>query len=557
LEVVSLSKSKGVLIFNKNDQERNFLRFLLKTEDHEVFDTANSLDALRIVQEENIGLMLVGSELKGMSRQNFKNMIEKLRPGVSIIFISPFPEKVEEFSINIEEFLKLIKDYLQKMNLVYTELSGMKTFSHSIVDRLLQIFTVNDKFFFNNNHLVSELSGEIAVRMGLEESLVEAIQMAALLRDLGKLMIHQQILEESRRLTQIELIPLRAHPTYSVQILRQVNFPWNLDSIISQHHEYYDGSGYPSGLKGREISIGARIISVADAYYAMTTDRPYRKAMGKEQALLEIRKKAGSQFDPEVTEIFLSLAREESFQTPKEKVVLIFEREANIATMLKLSVTVQEMELVHVTNSIDAFSYIRRMKPQLIITDVEALGPEALVKFYQAVQQIYSKADFLVVAPNEDYVTNMIIDVDYIFRPVNVENLTEKIRSMLLGYSPHTSRKRDIGLSGNIEDFDLSDIIQILSLGLKTAKVEIIRNYEKGTLYMLHGKIVHASVGNMIGREAFFELMDWDEGNFTIIHGQQTTEINVTSDTMHLLLDAAKIIDEKNTAKKQQAEKSF
>jgi HD-GYP domain-containing protein (c-di-GMP phosphodiesterase class II) len=555
--VISLSKSKGVLIFNKNDQERNFLRFLLKTEDHHVFDTANSLDALRIVQEENIGLMLVGSEIKGMSRQDFKNLIEKLRPGVSIIFISPFPEKVEEFSIKIEEFLKLIKDYLQKMNLVDNELSGMKIFSHSIVDRLLQIFTANDKFFFNNNHLVSELSKEIADRMGLEESLVEAIQMAALLRDLGKLMIHQQILEENRRLTQIELIPIRAHPTYTVQILRQVNFPWNLDSIISQHHECYDGSGYPSGLKGRAISIGARIISVADAYYAMTTDRPYRKATGKEQALLEIRKKAGSQFDPEVTEIFLSLAREESFQILQEKVVLIFEREANIATMLKLSVTVQEMAIVHVINSIDAFSYIRRIKPELVIADVEALGPEAMVKFYHAVQQIYSKANFLVIAPNEDYVTNMNIDVNYIFRPVNVTDLTEKIRSILLGYSPHIPRERNKGLSGNIEVFDLSDIIQILSLGLKTAKVEIIRNQRKGILYLSHGKIVHASVGNLIGREAFFELMGWDEGNFTIIHGQQTTEVNVTSDTVHLLLDAAKILDERKAAKKQKVEKSF
>jgi response regulator RpfG family c-di-GMP phosphodiesterase len=419
----------------------------------------------------------------------------------------------------------------------------------------LQIFTVNDKFFFNNNHLVSELSRKIAIRMGLEESLVEAIQMAALLRDLGKLMIHQQILDENRTLNQSELTPIRAHPTYTVQMLRQVNFPWNLDSIIGQHHEFYDGSGYPLGIKGREISIGARIISVADAYYAMTTDRPYRKAMGKEQALLEIRKKAGSQFDPEVAERFLSLAPEESFQMLEKKVVLICEREANIATMVKLSVPVQEMEIVHATNSIDAFSCIRRMKPQLIITDIEALGPKALVKFYQTLQQVGSKTDFLVIAPDEDSITNLTVDVNYIFRPVNIADLTEKIRSILLGYSPPIPRERDKGLSGNIEDFCLSDIIQILSLGLKTAKVEIIRDQEKGILYLSHGKIVHASVRNLKGREAFFELMAWEEGGFTIIHGQQTTEVNVTSDTVHLLLEAAKILDERNAAKKQQGEK--
>jgi HD-GYP domain-containing protein (c-di-GMP phosphodiesterase class II) len=552
-----VSRSKGVLIFNKNEQERNFLRFLLKTEDDGVFDTADSLEALRIVQEENIGLMLVGSELKGMSRLDFKNLIEKLRPGVNIIFISPFPDKVEEFSINVKEFLKLVKDYLKNMDIVDSELSRMKTFSHAIVDRLMQIFTVNDKFFFNNNHLVSELSGKIARRMGLDESLVEAIQMAALLRDLGKLMIHQQILDENRTLNHIELTPMRAHPTYTVQMLKQVNFPWNLDSIIGQHHESYDGSGYPLGIKGRAISIGARIISVADAYYAMTTDRPYRKAMGKEQALLEIRKKAGSQFDPEVAEIVLSLAPEEAFQMLEKKVVLICEHEANIATMVKLSVPVQEMEIVHVTNSIDAFSYIRRMKPQLVITDIEALGPKALVKFYQTIQQVDSKADFLVIAPDEDSIRNLTVDVDYIFRPVNIADLTEKIRSMLLGYSPPPPREKDRGLSGNIEDFGLSDIIQILSLGLKTAKVEIVRDQEKGILYLAHGKIVHASVRNLKGREAFFELMGWEKGGFTIIHGQQTTEVNVTSDTVHLLLEAARILDERNASKKKQGESSL
>lgn len=258
-----------------------------------------------------------------------------------------------------------------------------------------------------------------------------------------------------------------------------------------------------------------------------------------------------------ITEIFLSLARQESFQMLQEKVVLIFEREANIATMLKLSVPVQEMEIVHATSSIDAFSFIRRKKPQLIITDIEALGPEALAKFCQTVQQVDSKVDFLVIAPDEDYTKNLTVDVDYIFRPVNVADLTEKIRSMLLGYSPPIPRERDRGLSGNIEDFGLSDIIQILSMGLKTAKVEIIRDEEKGILYLSHGKIVHASIRNLRGREAFFELMGWEEGSFTIIHGQQTTEVNVTSDTVHLLLDAAKILDERNAAKKQQAEKVF
>jgi HD-GYP domain-containing protein (c-di-GMP phosphodiesterase class II) len=359
----------------------------LNIEKQGIFDTSNPLEALRILQRENIGLILVGSELKGLSRQEFKELTEKLRPGVSVIFISPLPGRTEEFSINIEEFLKHVRDYLKNTGIVDSKLLEMKKFSHSVVDRLLQIFSTNDRYFFNNNHLVSELSRKIAVRMGLEETLVEAIQMAALLRDLGKLMIHQEILQEKRRLTDLELTPMRAHPDYTVQILRQVRFPWNLEAIISQHHEYYDGSGYPLGLKGREISIGARIICVADAYYAMTTDRPYRKAMSKHQALLDIKKNAGSQFDPEITEMFLSIVQEEPKETIQKKCILILEREANIATRMKVIGPFQEMEIVHVMNSIDAFGTIRQKEPQLIITDIETLGPEAFVKFYQTLKK--------------------------------------------------------------------------------------------------------------------------------------------------------------------------
>lgn len=544
-----MSDAKGVLIFNENEQERNFLRFFLKTEDYSVYDTGAPLEALRLLQEETIGLMIIGSEFKGMSKEDLKNLIEKLRPGINSIFISPFPEDTKEVSIDIEEFLMLVRDYLKYRGIDNTELSEMKTFSHAIVDRLLQIFSVNDKYFFNNNHLVSELSKKIAQAMELEESLVEGIQMAALLRDLGKLMIHQQMLDEDRRLKPIELIPMRAHPTYTVQILRQVRFPWNLDSIISQHHENYDGSGYPHGIMGREISIGARIIRVADAFYAMTTDRPYRKALSKEDAVFEIRNNAGSQFDPEVVEIFLSVIQREPAETVRKKSVLVFEREPNISSMIKLSFPTDELEILHAEKSIEALGRIRQRNPQLIIADIEALGAEAFMKFYQTVQQAFeSQASFLVITPSKDHMVKYHRNIDYILRPLNIDKLRSKIESMLFESPSPESQEGDKGLWGSIEDFCLSDIIQILSIGLKTARVNIYSGDESGVLFLAHGRIVHAAVGNLKGPDAFFEMMRWKEGSFSITHGQMTDELSVTSDTMHLLLEAAKIIDEKRSA---------
>jgi HD-GYP domain-containing protein (c-di-GMP phosphodiesterase class II)/DNA-binding response OmpR family regulator len=546
----NVSGLRKVLIFNKSEEERNFLRFLLDGGDHGVLDTGQPLEALRIVQEENIGLMLIGSEIEGMSRQDLKTLIEKLRPGISMIFISPFPQEAAEFPVVIEEFMNLLKDYLRNMGVADDEITEMKKFSHAIVDRLLQIFQANDKYFFNNNHLVAELSGKIAVRMGLDETLVEAIQMAALLRDLGKLMIQRQLLDDKRRLSPVELTPMRSHPAYTVRMLSQVRFPWDLDSIIGQHHECYDGSGYPRGLKGRDICVGARIISIADAYYAMTTERPYRQAKSKEHAIAEIEKNAGRQFDPEIVEVFLSFARQELGDMLQKKTIVLLEREEHIAPMMRLNMPVQEIDVVQVADIVAAFDIIKHKRPHVIVIDLEALGLQTLPDFHQVVRKTFhSEAHFLILAPDGDRMQNLPPDMDLLVKPFHVDDLVAKVRDMLS--EPYPAIGNNVaGLVGRLEDFDLADIIQILNLGIKTAKVEITRGKEKGILYLQQGKLVHASQGSMLGPEAFFELMGWKEGNFSIIHGQRTNEVNVKSDTMWLVLEGTRIIDERKTGQK-------
>jgi HD-GYP domain-containing protein (c-di-GMP phosphodiesterase class II)/DNA-binding response OmpR family regulator len=551
-----MTGEKDILIFNNKEQEKLWLGRLLGDGENRIFDTGDPFEALNLLQKEHIGLILANRELTGMDRKDFKSLVEKIRPGVSVIFTSPFTNKDDDLSVNIEEFFKLITGYTKKETTFVREISNLKRFSYAIVDRLLQILGVNDKYFFNNDHLVAELSRKIAEKMGLKENLVEAIQMGALLRDLGRVAIHQQILEENKKLTQMELTPIKAHPVHTLQILRQVPFPWNLDCIISQHHEHYDGSGYPLGLKGRQISIGARIICVVEAYFAMTTDRPYRRATSREKAIEEIKMNAGKQFDPEVTEVFLSIIGEESAEKPLKKSVLIFERASNVPAMIKLSTTPENMEVTHVTNSVDVISSITQKKPHLMIADVEALEPDAFMKFYNAVAKPLDAAvsRFLLIIPDKEHLKRFDARVDYIIKPFSIDELLAKIRSLLFETPGPAIPKHARGITGGLADFSLPNIIQILSLGLKTAKVEISKGEERGTLYLRSGKIVYASTGDLRGRDAFFELIGWQEGNFHIMHGQVTDEVNITADTTHLLLEGATILDEKAAAAESLAE---
>lgn len=543
-----MSKVKGILVYNKNEAERQYLCSRLKagSNDNSIFATTDALEALHILQKEDIRVVLAGSDLTAMTRDEFRRLVEKVRPGVTIVFTSHFFNKDKEFTVHIGEFLNLVNDHIKKENMLNKELFEVKQYAYSIADRLLQIFAVNDRYFFNNDHLVAEMSRKIADRMQLDDSLLEAIPMAALLRDIGRVVIHQQILEETKKLNQIELIPIKAHPIHTMQILRRVRFPWNLDSIIIQHHEHYDGSGYPMGLKGREITIGARIIAVVDAFYAMTTDRPYRKALPRDRAIAEMKKNAGSQFDPEVVEVFLSVIGEETAEPHAENSLLIFERENNVAAMVKLSSAAADINVIHATSSIEAISRIRQKEPRLIILDTEALEPETFMKFYQTARQTApASSRFLMIIPNREPARSFGNEVEYITRPLSIEQLTGAIRNLLLETAPAVVTEEVHGLTGTLEDFNLIDIIQILSLGLKTAKVEITHGRETGMLFLLRGKIVYASAGSLRGPDAFFELIRWKKGFFYIMHGHSIDEVNVTVDTMHLLMDACSVMEEK------------
>jgi CheY-like chemotaxis protein len=282
----------------------------------------------------------------------------------------------------------------------------------------------------------------------------------------------------------------------------------------------------------------------------MTTDRPYRKALSQEKALEEIRKNAGSQFDPEVVEVFLSAVKELPAVKTSDKNILIFERENHIAALIKLSTNADEMQVYHTSSSIDAIVYIRHKQPALVITDIEALQPEATSRVSHIVLQmaIAQERKLLIITPDKNYPKIIGGDVEYISKPLDIAKLTHKIHEIISKGPLPAPREPKEGLTGKIEEFSLPDIIQILSLGLKTAKVEIEGDRGSGKLYILNGKIVHASVGTLRGANAFLEIVNWETGQFCIKHGLVTDDINVTTSTNTLLLEASKNIDRELTA---------
>ena len=169
------------------------------------------------------------------------------------------------------------------------------------LNQLLKQYEDKDVYTHNHSIRVEQYSLKIASRMGLPNDMLLTLAVASLFHDIGKVNIPDEILNKAGRLTELEFEYIRHHPSDSVKML-STKFEQDITNIVEQHHEKLDGSGYPKGLRGDEIMLEARIVAVADAFDAMTSDRSYRKAMSYNQAISELEKGAGVHFEPEVVE---------------------------------------------------------------------------------------------------------------------------------------------------------------------------------------------------------------------------------------------------------------
>lgn len=154
---------------------------------------------------------------------------------------------------------------------------------------------------------VREYTELIADRLGVDEKMRREIGFGALLHDVGKIAVPDQILLKPGKLTDQEWDEMRKHPEAGYRIVKRIGFLKDAAEIVYTHHEQFDGSGYPRGIKNESIPLGARMFMVADVYDALTSERPYRSPMTYEEAIAEIRKMSGSHFDPVVVDTFLAI----------------------------------------------------------------------------------------------------------------------------------------------------------------------------------------------------------------------------------------------------------
>ncbi len=182
------------------------------------------------------------------------------------------------------------------------------------VQAIASLVETRDPYTAGHQRRVADLARAIATEMGLSGDQIDGIRIAGTIHDLGKISVPSEILTIPRKLTALEYSLIKNHPQSGYDILKDIEFPWPIARMIVEHHERINGSGYPNGLRGEDLLIESKILSVADVVEAMATHRPYRPALGIDAALAEITANRGILYDPEVVNACLRLFRDKGYQ---------------------------------------------------------------------------------------------------------------------------------------------------------------------------------------------------------------------------------------------------
>src|SRR5512134_1702608 len=559
-------QKKSILVISNDASVRDMLATLLSEAGFHVSLAATGAEALKIVANRAVDYVLAELFLPDFSGVELKRRIHRLSPKTRSIVASSFTIikssddvlrfGTSDFILDQGELLELIRAAGEDRPPLAVPVSDerLKPCLIETIDILVGLLEVNDPFFGGNSHITMEYARSVAGEMKLSQEMIDEIVVASLLHDIGRIGIKDEILTEKKEITESEFKTIKSHCENGAKILDTIDFPWKIRPIILHHHERYDGKGYPSGLKGREIPIGSRVLAVVDAFAAMTANRPYRRSLTKEEAIRELHKNVGTQFDPEVVEIFTGVIERNYYfrgvgAKPK---ILMVDDEVDFLTLLKLKLVNEGFDVVATDNAEEALKLMGREKPDIAVVDVVMPGMDGLSMFRKMRGAGDELADVPVIflsARDESQVKVEALYLgaeDFLIKPVDLKELAARIRNIIRRDSRlrKGAASASTGVVGDLKNLGIPDIVQTLHLGLKTACVTLKGKGGDGRIWFENGRIRHCEQADLSGEAAFYEMLRWQEGPFVIAHGQTTKLRTIEMDEMQLMMEGLRRLDE-------------
>lgn len=316
------TSSGGTSALKQNNFDLVIVKFNMRD-----YDGAELIKGLKKIDPDSIIIVLLeepqANTLKEISRLgvydfitqpiNLEKLFFLIKKGIELHSLAianrRLTQSLSEHNVSLQKQNTLLAKRIEESTKNLTRLyEDLRTTYMRTIKVLAQAIDARDHYTHSHSENVAKYSVAIAEEMGLSVKEIETIREACELHDLGKIGIIDNILSKPSSLTQEEWEQIKRHPAIGAQILEPLTFLNDVIELVRQHHEHYDGTGYPEGRRGEDIVFGARIINLADAYEAMTSARAYRKTpLTKNEAVAEIKKNRGTQFDPKVVDAFLRI----------------------------------------------------------------------------------------------------------------------------------------------------------------------------------------------------------------------------------------------------------
>ena len=304
-----------VLVVDDGEINRALVEAFLSDLDCRLRSAEDGLSALAAIDRETPDLVLLDVQMPGMDGYEVCRRIKagprgRLLPVVMLTALDNSNDRVLALEAGADDFMSKPVDRVElvarvrsalRLKAVYDTLDS----AEQVIFSLAAAVEAKDKYTEKHTHRVAETARHVGMKLGLPERALDALYRGGIIHDIGKIGVPDAILLKPGPLAGDEIRIMRAHTTIGESIVRPLRSGANLLPIIRNHHERFDGSGYPDGLAGRAIPRLARIVAVCDSYDALVTDRPYRKARSVDEAIATLADGAGKQWDPEVVEVLV------------------------------------------------------------------------------------------------------------------------------------------------------------------------------------------------------------------------------------------------------------
>ncbi len=563
--------AKDFMIVSNNSRVMETFGNLIKPQGIRCHFARSAREALDIARQFQLDMAVIESRDTDPRTNRLRRALMRMLPTCRIVVTTELQSVLNSadlFRRNADRYVlteNQVLDLMFARERVSADLSPAEknTADEELIDALIQTLEVivslsemDDPRIRGTAHQRLTMVDRVAQAMIPGETLaIREIKIATLVRDISRFGEKMDDTESPDAVLADVRDRFNDRVVGTLRLLEHIRFPNRVQPILRHQFESYDGCGAPDGLRGREIPLGSRILSAVDGFldalYGVDTDGN-QAAVDPLKAMLALLK---PKYDPEVIEKLKNVITSPSSpltSVDRKPRLLIHEPDTRFGNLLGLKLRNEGIDVVPVASHDELQQMLEAEACDMAMLSID-VGLQSAINLLVELRMSLDSQNLPIVligqrvddAATQEALKNGADEVMH--KSDSLEQLVVRVQSILRREEirrQDTETSDEKGLTGNVTEMSLPEIVQLLSMGLKTASVTLVQDEERGTLWILSGRLVHAEAGELRAHEAAYKMLAWQSATFQIEHGGLTQEQTIHEDAMFIVMEGLRRLDE-------------